>query len=77
MRGQWSTWRQETGEVYLKENYVGLVEIEKVDEQKKLWFVLSFRGDNLANISQIKMKSIRIVSRVINKLNSLYACEFT
>ena len=31
----------------------------------------SCRGDNLANISQIKKKSIRIVSKVINKLNSL------
>ena len=61
----------ETGEVDLKENYAGLVEVEKADEQKYLGFVISCKGDNLANISQIKKKSIGIVSKVINKLNSL------
>ena len=44
----------ETGEVDLKENYAGLVEVEKADEQKYLGFVISCMGDNLANISQIK-----------------------
>ena len=49
----------------MKENYAGLVEVEKADEQKYLAFVFSCRGDNLDNISQIKKKSIGIVSKVI------------
>ena len=62
---------RETGEVDLKEHYAGLVEVEKTDEQKYLGFVVSCQGNNMANIRQIEKKSIGVVRKVINKLNSL------
>ena len=61
----------QTGETELVESYTGQTEIENVTEQKYLGFVLSSTGDNMANIREIKKKSIGIVRTTITKLNSL------
>ena len=61
----------QTGEAELVESYTGQTEIENVTEQKYLGFVLSSTGDNMANIREIKKKSIGIVRTTITKLNSL------
>ena len=61
-----------TGEAELVERYTGQTEIENVTEQKYLGFVLSSTGDNMANIKEIKKKSIGIVRTTLNKLNSLH-----
>ena len=60
-----------TGEDDLKETYCGLTKIKKTSEQRYLGFVLSSTGDNMANIREIKKKSIGIVKSTLNKLNSL------
>ena len=60
-----------TGEADLVETYAGQISIKKTDEQEYLGFVLSSKGDNMANINQIKKKSIGIVRKIINRLNSL------
>ena len=49
----------------------GKANIEKADEYTYLGFVISSKGDNMANISQIKKKSPGIIRRIINKLNSM------
>ena len=61
----------QTGEAELVESYTGQTEIENVTEQKYLGFVLSSTGDNMANMREIKKKSIGIVRTTITKLNSL------
>ena len=61
----------QTGEAELVESYTGQTEIENVMEHKYLGFVLSSTGDNMANIREIKKKSIGIVRTTITKLNSL------
>ena len=60
-----------TGEADLIETYDGQIPIMQTDEQKYLGFVLSSSGNNMANINQIKKKSIGIVRKIINRLNSL------
>ena len=60
-----------TGEADLVETYSGQIAIKKTDEQKYLGFVLSSKGENMANINQIKKKSIGLVRKIINRLNSL------
>ena len=60
----------------LVERYTGLTEIENVAEQKYLGFVLSSTEDNMANIKEIKKKSIGIVKSTINKLNSLHLKKY-
>ena len=60
-----------TGEPELLEKYCGLTDIENVTEQKYLGFVLSSTCDNMANIREIKKKSIGIVKTTLKKLNSL------
>ena len=62
---------KETGDVDLVETYEGKVNIEKADEYTYLGFVISSKGDNMANISQVKKKSPGIIRRIINKLNSM------
>ena len=49
---------EETGEYDLSEKYCGATDIMKTKEQKYLGFVLSSTGDNMANIREIKKKSI-------------------
>ena len=71
------TWKVEyldnpvTGEADLVETYSGQMPIKKTDEQKYLGFVLSSKGDNMANIRQIRNKSIGTVRKIFNRLNSL------
>ena len=60
-----------TGEGELVEIYSGLTKIEKTSEQKYLGFVLSSTGDNMANIRELKNKSIGVVRSTMNKLNGL------
>ena len=62
---------KQTGEAVLFENYDGKVEIDKVEEYTYLGFVISSKGDNMANIRQMQNKSIGVVRKIINKLNSL------
>ena len=62
---------KETGEVKLVETYCGLTAIEKTEEQTYLGFVLSSTGDNMANIRKIRNKSIGIIIKIFNRLNSL------
>ena len=60
-----------TGEADLVEYYGGKVEIEKAVEYTYLGFVISCKGDNMANIRQVENKSIGVIRTIINKLNSL------
>jgi hypothetical protein len=60
-----------TGEADLVEYYGGKVEIEKAEEYTYLGFVISCKGDNMANIRQVENKSIGVIRTIINKLNSL------
>ena len=62
---------KETGEVKLVETYCGLTTIEQTEEQTYLGFVLSSRGDNMANIRKLRNKSIGIIRKIFNRLNSL------
>ena len=61
----------ETGEAELIENYGGPIPIEKVKEQKYLGFIISSSGNNMANINELKKKSIGVLQKIFNKLNSL------
>ena len=60
-----------TGEEELIETFQGQIPIGKTQEQKYLGFVISASGNNMANISAIKKKSIGIIRKIINKLDSL------
>ena len=62
---------EETGEYDLSEKYCGATDIMKTKEQKYLGFVLSSTGDNMANIREIKKKSIGTVKSTLKKLDSL------
>ena len=53
------------------ENYEGQVLIEQTDEHKYLGFMLSSKGDNMANINYMKRKSHGITRSIFAKLNSL------
>ena len=61
----------DTGVLNLTENYTGLTRIEQTSEQMYLGFVISSSGDNMANIAHIKKKSIGVIRKIFNKLNSL------
>ena len=61
----------ETGDDDLVETFDGQVKMENVDEQKYLGFILSRTGDNMANIKQMKNKSIGIIRQIFNRLESL------
>ena len=74
MVDNWETRYEEnvsTGELYLKESYTGQVKIEQTTKQTYLGFVISSSGDNMANIEQIKKKSIGVIRKIFNRLNSL------
>ena len=62
---------EETGETQLKENYVGKIALEEVKEQKYLGFILSSKGNNLANIQSIEKKSIGVMRTIFQKLDNL------
>ena len=60
-----------TGSNELVETYEGLEVIKKTDKQKYLGFILSSRGDNMANINEMKNKSIWIKRKIFSKLRDL------
>ena len=60
-----------TGEATLTETYKGKIEMEPVLQQKYLGFVISNQNNNMANIQEVKKKSIGITKKLIEKLNSL------
>ena len=60
-----------TGEPKLSEWYDGKIEIDQVPKQKYLGFVISNQGNNMANIQELKNKSIGIIRKIMEKLNSL------
>ena len=60
-----------TGEADLVETYDGKIAIEKAEEYTYLGFVISSKGDNMANIRQVQNKSNGVIRKIINKLNSL------
>ena len=51
----------ETGDAHLVETFSGLSKIEQTDKQMYLGFVISSTGNNMANIEQLKKKSIGII----------------
>ena len=53
------------------EKYEGQVFIEQTDEQKYLGFMLSNKGNNMANINQMKKKSHGIIRTIFDKLQSM------
>ena len=55
----------------LREVYEGKVDMEKTDTYKYLGFVISSNGNNMANIRQIKNKSIGVIRKILSKLASL------
>ena len=57
-----------TGENELVETYDGQTPIQRTEEQKYLGLVLSSKGDN---ITHMKKKSMGIIRRIFNRLNSL------
>ena len=60
-----------TGSNELVETYDGKKIIEKKEKQKYLGFILSSRGDNMANIDEMKSKSVWIIRNIFTKLNGL------
>ena len=58
------------------ETYEGQISIDKTDEQKYLGFVLSSKGNNMANINSLKKKSKGIIRRIFSKLESLTLKQF-
>ena len=70
MVDSWETKYEQTGDnVNLVETFTGLVNIEKTNEQKYLGFVISNLGNNLANIKQVRNKSIGTIRKLLNRLN--------
>ena len=61
----------ETNESDLVETYEGMVSIGKTEKHKYLGFMISNTGDNMANITEMKNKSIGIIRKIFNKLESL------
>ena len=59
---------ESSGEVDLIETYEGKVKIEKTDEYKYLGFVISNKGNSMANIHQVKNKAIGVVKRITSGL---------
>ena len=60
-----------SGVFELAETYQGKIDIDKVEEYTYLGFVISCKGDNMANINQVKKKSIGTIRTIFNKLKSL------
>ena len=59
-----------TGNISLTESFCGLTKIKQTQKQTYLGFVISSSGDNMANIEQMKNKSIGVIKKIMNKLNS-------
>ena len=55
----------------LVEEYGGKVDIGKTENQKYLGFILSNKGDNMKNITEMKNKSVWIMNKIFNRLHRL------
>ena len=55
----------------LVEEYGGKFAIEKTENQKYLGFIISHKGDNMKNITEMKNKSVWIIKKIFNRLHSL------
>ena len=53
------------------EKFSGLTRVEKTENQTYLGFVMSSKGNNLANIESIKKKSNGVIRKIFNRLNCL------
>ena len=60
-----------TGKLTLSESFKGLTRVGKTKNQTYLGFVISSTGNNMANIDVIKKKSIGVIRKIFNRLNSL------
>ena len=61
----------DTGENTMVEKFVGEVPIGRATEYKYLGFIISAKGDNMANISAMKRKSIGIIRTLLYKLDEM------
>ena len=60
-----------TGEIEFSEEYDGRIHLEQTEKQKYLGFILSCKGDNMINIQNLKNKSIVIIRKFFDNLESL------
>ena len=60
-----------SGEEDLQESYSGKIKIMKTEQYKYLGFVISSKGDNMANIRTMKGKAIGVTRKIFCKLHSL------
>ena len=65
-----------TGEPKLIESFDGKIQIEQVLQQKYLGFVIANQNNNMANIEEVKRKSIGITKKIFDKLNGLKLKEY-
>ena len=65
-----ASYETEGDETKLVESFKGLVELGQTDEQTYLGFVISNKGNNMANINQVKNKSIGTIRKIFNRLES-------
>ena len=61
----------DSAETKLVETFCGQIAMQRTEEQKYLGFVLSSKGDNMANIREVKKKSIGVIRKIMNKLKCL------
>ena len=66
----------ETGEDDRIETFNGQVAKRETQKHKNLGFVISSKGDNMANIRQIEKKSIGVKRKIMNRLNSLHLQKY-
>ena len=74
MVDKWETHYEEnpeSGKLQLVEKFVGPNKIEQTKTTTYLGFVISNTGNNMANIEQVKKKSITVIKKMFNKLNGL------
>ena len=60
-----------TKEISLFEYFGGKIEMQQTNEYKYLGFMISHKGDNMANIKKMKQKSIGVTRKILSKLRSL------
>ena len=76
---KWSVTHEDdpdTGGSVLQETYTGMIDIEKTVNQKYLGFMISSKGDNMVNIKMMKTKSVWVIRKIFNKLNSLHLQQY-
>ena len=55
----------------INEIYDGVVVMDNTEQQKYLGFILSNKGDNMKNISEMRKRSVWIINNIFNKIKSL------